>query len=76
MTCPTIQEQLARLDNSVDRVWWFAQLERGIEVADIDREPRYGSDEALRVLAEVRESDDDRNPLTGGSKYIGIFFHG
>lgn len=50
---PRVCEQVRQLQDPVDRLWWFAQLERGIEVADIDRDPRFGSRRVLSHLAEV-----------------------
>ncbi len=45
-------EQVAQLDDPIDRLWWFAQMERGIEVADIDREPKIGSATVLDYIAQ------------------------
>jgi len=52
MTVDRIEEQIEQLQHPVDRLWWFAQLERGIELSATDREPRYGSSKVLRLLAE------------------------
>lgn len=57
---PRVCEQLRQLQDPVDRLWWLAQLERGIEVADIDREPRFGSRAVLSHLAEVYDPPTEK----------------
>lgn len=53
MDDPRISAQIEQLQNPVDRLWWFAQLERGIERSGIDRTPHYGSMVVLTRLCDV-----------------------
>lgn len=47
----------------IDRLWWFAQIERGVEVADIQREPLVGSEQVIEWLTtEYRRMDRERHP--------------
>lgn len=64
MNDPRIAAQIEQLQTPVDKLWWFAQLERGIEVSTLDREPQYGSKEILQRLGNIYERD-------GYEPYIG-----
>jgi hypothetical protein len=55
-----MEEQLSQLQNPVDRLWWLAQMERGVEKADLDREPRIGSERVLERLLNIYERDPSR----------------
>jgi len=60
MTRARMEEQLSQLQSPVDRLWWLAQMERGIDEADIDREPAIGSERVLELLLDVYENDESR----------------
>jgi len=60
MSRTRMEEQLAQLQSPVDRLWWLAQMERGIDEADLDREPRIGSERVLQRLLDVYERDPRR----------------
>jgi len=34
------------------RLWWFAQIEAGVERADIEREPAVGSEKVIEWLTD------------------------
>lgn len=53
MTVPPVEEQVQQLQSPIDRLWYIAQLERGVEMADLDRAPMYGSKSVLKHLAMV-----------------------
>lgn len=56
-----MEEQPSQLQSPVDRLWWFAQMEQGIEEADLDREPRFGSKQVLHRLTKVYRRDPSRD---------------
>jgi len=58
-----VDNQLAHFQDPVDRLWWLAQVERGIENADIGREPRYGSERVLNEIARVYENDNQKEKV-------------
>lgn len=60
MSRARMEAQLAQLQHPVDRLWWLAQMERGIDEADIDREPAIGSERVLERLLDVYEKDERR----------------
>lgn len=55
-----LTEQLYELDTTVERLWWLAQLERGVEITDTGREPMFGSSMVLNAAAsEINSSNRD-----------------
>jgi len=55
-----VKEQIVQLDNPIDRLWWFAQLERAIEVST-EREPIVGSEKVLNRITTEKEPLTDRD---------------
>lgn len=43
--------------STVAKLWRLAELERGVERADIDREPRYGSEEVIDSMTVVHKGE-------------------
>lgn len=62
MNDPRIEAQIEQLNTPIDRLWWFAQLERGVEVAAIDREPQYGSKKVIDRMVNVYWTENPPRP--------------
>lgn len=62
--------------NRLVRLWWLAQIERGVEQADIDREPLLGSDIVLLELARQQRLLIGRKSgrYQGKQEYVPIRF--
>jgi len=41
-------------DQRVRNLWYFAQIERGVELSMLDREPLVGSEKVLEQIATTR----------------------
>ena len=68
MDNPRISAQIEQLQNPVDKLWWFAQLERGIEISDTNREAKYGSKTVLMRLGKIYERSDPLEPRIRGRR--------
>lgn len=64
-----------KLETPIDKLWWFAQLERGVEIVDGEREPMVGSKEVVNRIAKEKEplTSRDMFDVQFSSAQMGIF---
>lgn len=55
-----IEQQIVELDSPIDRLWWFAQLERSVENSD-KYEPIVGSSDVLDRIMLLRSPMSDKD---------------
>lgn len=55
-----IEQQIVELNSPIDRLWWFAQLERSVENSD-KYEPMVGSIDVLDRIMLLRSPMSDKD---------------